>query len=131
MDGLVSYPFVDLITYREYLTCPTGVNAMGYRQSDVYYQPEHFGLQQIAQIDYSDGSYQFDYRVIWRHTDGRMFTARDSGCSCPSPFEDYISLDMLEPFVLADIEDEANKEASSDYYQGDDIQPFLEKVRSL
>ena len=64
-----------------------------------YYSPEKMGLVKIAEIDYSDGSYQFDTRVVWYHTEsGVMYTARDSGCSCPTPFEDYTTLAKLETF---------------------------------
>jgi len=50
---------------------------------DVYYNPELFGLEPICEIEYSDGCYQFDRRVVWRKkgTKGVFYTARDSGCS--------------------------------------------------
>ncbi len=65
------------------------------RWSNLYYNPEKYGLRVVAQIDYSDGSYQFDYRVVWADKDGALWTARDSGCSCPSPFESTDELDRL------------------------------------
>jgi hypothetical protein len=99
---------------------------------DVYYDPREFGLEQVAQIDYSSGHYEYDYRVVWRHLEtGQLYTARDSGCSCPSPFEDYDALDKLETFSLSTIEDEVLDERKSDYYEGDDPANFLEKIREL
>jgi len=55
---------------------------------NVYYNPEKFGLTPVFTMDFSDGCYQFDYLVVWKNADGDLFYAEDSGCSCPSPFED-------------------------------------------
>lgn len=61
-----------------------------------YYNPEAFGLELVAEEDWG-GSYEFDIRVVWLHKkSGELYTARDSGCSCPSPFENYTSLADLE-----------------------------------
>jgi hypothetical protein len=68
---------------------------MGYRTPDVYHQPEHFGLTPIGSIDDPNASYSFDDLIVWQHTDGRIFWAQDAGCSCPSPFEDFTSLNQL------------------------------------
>lgn len=56
---------------------------------NIYYDPEKFGLEQVAEIDFSDGYYQFDYLVVWKDKDDRLYYAEDSGCSCPSPFETF------------------------------------------
>lgn len=62
----------------------------------VYYNPAALGLKVVAEIDYTDGNYQFDFRVVWKHESGKFYTGRDAGCSCPSPFEDYESLDKFD-----------------------------------
>ena len=67
---------------------------MGYNNPDPYYQPEKFGLTPIGELDASE-SYEFNIVAVWQHTDGRFFVGSDSGCSCPSPFEDFTSLDDL------------------------------------
>ena len=55
-----------------------------------YYSPEKSGLEIIGEVDFSDGSYQFNYLVVWKDlATGKLYYAEDSGCSCPSPFEDY------------------------------------------
>jgi hypothetical protein len=47
------------------------------------------GLTQIAELDEKDLSYEFCMIRAWLHGDtGRVFWKQDSGCSCPSPFED-------------------------------------------
>lgn len=62
-------------------------------------------------MDYSSGSYEFDYRVVWRRlSDGVLLTARDSGCSCPTPFE-YIGIpDLAEVGDLGWIKEEIAEE---------------------
>lgn len=83
---------------------------MSYDNPDPYFQPEKFDLTPIAEIDYSDGEYRFDIRVVWKHKDGKLYTARDSGCSCPSPFEDYLKLEDLEELDLQELDTEVKEE---------------------
>lgn len=48
---------------------------------------EHLDL--IGDIDLSEPCYDFDLlRIYLRRADGMLLWATDSGCSCPSPFED-------------------------------------------
>lgn len=62
---------------------------------NVYYNPEKHGLTPLGEVDTAD-SYEFAKLVVWRRDeDGVMFWATDSGCSCPSPFEDADSVDDL------------------------------------
>ncbi len=89
---------------------------MGYGVPDVYYQPEAFGLVPVAEIDYSDGCYQFDIRAVWKHTEtGRLYTARDSGCSCPSPFEEFTKLELLDEVDMYVLENEVSDESGYEY----------------
>jgi hypothetical protein len=106
---------------------------MGWNHPDVYYQSEKFGLTPVAEVDYSDGCYQFDIRAIWRHEDGTLYTMRDGGCSCPSPFEDYTTLESLDRFDLAEIEAEVAAELARDYgdFTDDRAAEFLTKIRGL
>lgn len=53
-----------------------------------FYNPEKLGLELLS-FDKSSGRYEFDTLCFWSPGDGRVFTARDAGCSCPTPFEDY------------------------------------------
>lgn len=68
---------------------------MSWNDPDVYYQPEKFGLSIVREIDDPEASYSFDMIVVWKHDDGRIFWADDSGCSCPSPFESHTNLESL------------------------------------
>jgi len=77
---------------------------MSFYTPDVYYQAEQFGLTQIGEIEWAEPDYSFDIGVVWRDAAGQLYYGRDSGCSCPSPFEDYTSLDQLEKFTFAELE---------------------------
>lgn len=56
--------------------------------TNVYYEPEKFNLQIIGMME-ENLSYAFHMLVSWQHIpSGRVFWREDSGCSCPSPFED-------------------------------------------
>ena len=60
-------------------------------ENNVYYSPDKSGLSNIVTLDEPGRSY--DYRtliVVQDNKTGRVFYAEDSGCSCPTPFEDYI-----------------------------------------
>lgn len=83
--------------------------------SNVYYNPEKWGLTVVAQIDYSSGSYEFDYRVVWRDEEGNFFTARSAGCSCPMPFEEFASKAELERCTAESLIAEVN----GDHYYAD------------
>jgi len=57
-------------------------------EDNPYYHPEKCGLEKVAELEHSSGSFEFDTQVVWRHLDsGKLYWAEDSGCSCPIPFE--------------------------------------------
>lgn len=64
--------------------------------TNVSSNPEKYGLTLVGSLDDPWACYSFDDLCVWSHEDGRVFWATDSGCSCPSPFEDFKSLDDLE-----------------------------------
>lgn len=104
---------------------------IGYR--NVYAHPKHYGLTQIALIDYSSGSYEFDYRVVWKHKDGTFYTARDSGCSCPSPFETFYSLQALDKLSMDDLCAEISNEMKNDdnYSYGPSLDTCLKFLQDV
>ncbi len=93
---------------------------------------KEFGLEQVAEIDYSDGCYQFDYRIVWWHPETRkLYTGRDSGCSCPSPFEDYFKLEDLDELTdMLALREEARSEGPK-YNTPEVVQTFLHKVETV
>lgn len=94
---------------------------------DIYHSPKEFGLEQVCFIDYSDGCYRFDLRVVWRHKDsGALYTARDAGCSCPYPFEHYRKIEDLEEYSYEYLRSEALEESRKKYYSGDSVSDFID-----
>jgi hypothetical protein len=72
----------------------------------MYYDPEKFGLTTIGEIDWSSGSYEFNLTVVWkRNADGTFVYCEDSGCSCPSPFEDEGVDDLREIGSLSEFQE--------------------------
>lgn len=65
--------------------------------NNVYYSPHGFGLDTVCQVEWDGGDdYGFDLTVVWFHEEsGVYFWDSDSGCSCPSPFEDVTGLESL------------------------------------
>lgn len=103
---------------------------MGYSDPDYYYQPEHFGLEIVATVDWfaGNGSYEFDDTVIFFHKDsGLYYSASDGGCSCPSPFEDFTAEDLSDMeeagshyAMLTSLENRMNEELTGWRYEDND-----------
>lgn len=71
---------------------------------NIYYDPDKFGLKVVAVIELEDEPYSFDTLVVWEEiSTGRHWWARDSGCSCPTPFENYHSVLELNAFDLPEV----------------------------
>jgi len=94
-----------------------------------YYHPEQCGLVIVAEIELSEPGYSFDTRIVWKAQNGKLYTAHDSGCSCPTPFEDFKKLSDLT-LVNAGILDAIKAELrGSDYVTPDKAQEFFYKIR--
>lgn len=63
---------------------------------NIYYNPQDFGLEIVGDFEFSEPDYSFDMCVVWKETRGSYWIGCDSGCSCPSPFEDVRSKDELD-----------------------------------
>lgn len=53
-----------------------------------YYDPEKLNLELIS-FDEPDMSWEYNTLCFWKAKNGLVYSASDSGCSCPTPFEDY------------------------------------------
>lgn len=62
--------------------------------TNIYYNPKKHGLTPFDEVE-TAGGYEFDTTVIWQDNDGKLYWAHDSGCSCPTPFEDFNSIKDL------------------------------------
>ena len=61
---------------------------------NLYSAPQKWALIIVGTLE--EGlSYEFNMFVVWKNMRGEFFYAGDSGCSCPSPFEDYTSISDL------------------------------------
>jgi hypothetical protein len=57
---------------------------------DTNNKPNEVGLVKLGELDEADLSYEYNTLLVVKHEPtGRIFYATDSGCSCPTPFEDY------------------------------------------
>lgn len=67
---------------------------MRWNTPDACNNPDHFGLTLLGDIEW-DNYYSFNMTIVLRDSDGKLYWADDSGCSCTSAFEDYTHLDSL------------------------------------
>jgi len=63
-----------------------------------YYSTDELSLKLISFEQ--DLGYEFDILCFWATADGKIYTAHDSGCSCPTPFEDYMGYTQKDVLVL-------------------------------
>jgi hypothetical protein len=70
---------------------------------NLYSDPGKLGLEVVGEAGDELASYSFDMFVIWRDERGNLYHASDSGCSCPSPFEDYKKVSDLATATVAEI----------------------------
>lgn len=64
--------------------------------SNIYYDPEDFGLEVVGSFEWSEPCYSFDTLAVWKERRGRYWIGEDSGCSCPSPFENIHDVNQLD-----------------------------------
>ncbi|WP_043654418.1 DUF7574 domain-containing protein [Nocardia thailandica] len=104
-------------------------------RENMYYAPEQYGLTIVGTLDFSDGFYCFDYTVVWQDsTTHRLYMADDSGCSCPSPFEDTAVNDLTEittPQVLIAHLNKRLAEASHPSCDMGEIGALIQKARDV
>ena len=63
--------------------------------SNIYYEPEAFGLTTVGELNLGD-AHEFDMFVVWQDNGtGHLWYAEDHGCSCPTPFEDVSFTDGM------------------------------------
>jgi hypothetical protein len=68
---------------------PTGEPASFYDYNP-YSNPGKCGLEILGVLEDPGANYSFDTVVVWIDlATSDLYAARDSGCSCPSPFEEF------------------------------------------
>lgn len=101
--------------------------------NNVYYSPEKFGLTIMETIDFSSGSYEFDYLVVFKDEAGNYYYAEDSGCSCPSPFEGMGLPDLTRVQSLDEVVSRMEYRLKDEYryssYGETEVADFKSKVK--
>lgn len=75
-----------------------------WHDTGIYDNPNDFELTLVRDVDIAD-SYEFDIVGIWKTSDGRHLIGHDSGCSCPTPFENTRVDELTEVHTLAEVAD--------------------------
>lgn len=73
---------------------------------NVYDSPEKCGMRLLGSLEDGSASYSFDTVIVLQDEETRkVYAAHDSGCSCPTPFENIEGLsDLTEIRSVADIQ---------------------------
>lgn len=58
-------------------------------ENNIYYNPQNVGVRPVAEVEAYEDDYSFDLFIVIQDKDGKVYVAHDSGCSCPTPFEDH------------------------------------------
>lgn len=97
-----------------------------------YYHPEKCGLVILNTLE-ANLSYEFDIFVLWKDIEtGRVYFGHDSGCSCPTPFEDFNSLSDMVLVTwnsLDAIYSIMHSEYSYNYFSPESIQGMMRSAR--
>jgi hypothetical protein len=105
--------------------------------SNIYYNPEDFGLETIGEFDWYEESYEFDITAVWKSKRGEYWIGNDSGCSCPSPFEDFRDINDLDgPYKKSELKKRLNYMVTERDYYGrpeaeirSDISAILDRIK--
>ena len=95
-----------------------------------YYNPEECGLELIDCLDLAEANYSFEYLCVWKEKiTGDLYCAHDSGCSCPTPFEDYNKLSQLEIIRVETIKRVRDELRKNSYVGMERAQEFMYKIK--
>ena len=103
---------------------------------NVYYNPQDFGLEIVGSFDFAEEDYSFDMCVVWKETRGKYWIGTDSGCSCPSPFEDVRDMNDLDgPYNKAGLKTRlewiVKDRTAGDYHYGFPQSELLRDVSNI
>ena len=98
-----------------------------------YYNPEKLNLEML-EFDEPNLSYEYNILCFWATQDGRIYSASDSGCSWPTPFENYegeIQKDVLQKLDrIGSVEDaESIFDNWNKDYDGRKLLPNSDKIK--
>jgi hypothetical protein len=103
---------------------------------NLYYEPKQAGFELVGMIEEDNLSYEFNMLIVLRNLDtGKIYVAADSGCSCPSPFEDTKVEDLEHVTSIAQLQ--RTIDSWNEGYDNrkrtsiDEVKSLLEKVKPL
>lgn len=103
---------------------------MKFNNNNPYYSPEKCGLGIFDEID-TGAAYEFDMFIIWEKLDDKtLWWATDSGCSCPTPFEDHREDDLKE-ITLDNFEEFTKNLESHCSYRKSEYQDIRKRVKDF
>lgn len=95
-----------------------------------YYHPENCDVELLITIDEPNMSYEFNTTIIVKdNPTGVLYVTSDSGCSCPTPFEDVRGLGDMT--VLRNMDDFDTYFADNHGYNASDILSARRKIAEL
>jgi hypothetical protein len=89
---------------------------MGWDSKDVYYNPEHFGLEIVGTAEYG-GGYDYDTFAVFKDAEGKFYYGEDQGCSCSSPFEGMTKADLTVAANRHELLNAIDSHASDGYHR--------------
>lgn len=99
------------------------------RADNVYDSPDHYGLELVGDAQWGEANYDFAMTAVWRHKmTGQLYWADDAGCSCPSPFEDFQTVEQLESATKHEVLAHLNERENANPGSGMDL---IERIASL
>jgi hypothetical protein len=103
---------------------------MSYGNPDPYYQPEEFDATIVGEVEWSEPCWSFDTTVVWKDSEGFYRMASDSGCSCPTPFEDvrWDELERLSAHEVAAALTKLQEDAYDKDYSSGQVVELINKV---
>jgi hypothetical protein len=92
-----------------------------------YYHPESCGLEMVGTAE-REPDWDFSILLVVKDKKtGKLFAGYDSGCSCPTPFEDYHSLEDFD--LITDTKQ--LDELGGPYVSKDELLTLKRKVHKL
>ena len=100
-----------------------------YYSENPVYNPSSWGLNIIGSVELNGESYQFNKIYVWKRQDGKVFYGQDSGCSCPTPFEDFHSYSDMIEVTKESLNTLRDILRNSDYAMRNGAQDLMYKIR--
>ena len=95
-----------------------------------YYDTKELGFEMISFNEPLD--YAFNTLIFLATPEGQIYTAKDKGCSCPTPFEEYVGASQKEILPLLERVGsiEQAKTIFDSWNKNFDDRPILSRIES-